>query len=91
VKYDDLFTLLRQNGWIEIRQKGSHRIMRNSSGTEDIAVPYHGSKEVKKGILQAILKKRELKRQSDENNGIIEDRKPCRGKKGETSNYHDCY
>ena len=61
MKYDDLFKLLRQNGWIEIRQKGSHIIMRHLSGTDNISVPYHSGKEVKTGLLRAILKKAGIK------------------------------
>jgi mRNA interferase HicA len=61
MKYDDLFKLLRQNGWIELRQKGSHIIMKHLSGTANISVPYHAGKEVKKGMLQAILKKTGIK------------------------------
>lgn len=61
MKYDDLLRMLRQNGWIEIRQKGSHKILQNHSGTENITVPYHSGKEVKKGLLQVILKKAGIK------------------------------
>ena len=61
MKYDDLLKLLRQNGWIEIRQKGSHIIMNNPPEKENLIVPYHAGKEVKKGMLQSILKKAGIK------------------------------
>lgn len=50
VKYDELFRLLKKDGWSIIRQKGSHVILR------------HPGKEVKKGLLNAILKQANIKR-----------------------------
>ena len=50
VKYDELFRLLKKDGWSIVRQKGSHVIMR------------HPGKEVKKGLLNAILKQANIKR-----------------------------
>jgi predicted RNA binding protein YcfA (HicA-like mRNA interferase family) len=61
MKYDDLFKLLRQNGWIEIRQKGSHIIMNHPPDKVNLIVPYHAGKEVKKGLLQSIIKKADIK------------------------------
>lgn len=57
MKYNDLLKLLRQNGWIEKRRKGSHIIMNNPPKDQNLIVPYHAGKEVKKGLLQSILKK----------------------------------
>ena len=50
VKYDELFRLFKKDGWSIIRQKGSHVILR------------HQGKEVKKGLLNAILKQANVKR-----------------------------
>jgi len=61
MKYDDLFKLLRQNGWVEVRQRGSHITMIHPPGKENLIVPYHAGKEVKKGMLQSILKKADIK------------------------------
>lgn len=61
MKYSDLFKLLRKNGWIEIRQKGSHVIMQHPANPKQLTVPYLSGKEVKKGLLQAILKQAEIK------------------------------
>jgi mRNA interferase HicA len=55
------FKLLRQNGWIEIRQKGSHVVMNRPPEKLNIIVPYHAGKEVRKGLLQSILKKANIK------------------------------
>jgi predicted RNA binding protein YcfA (HicA-like mRNA interferase family) len=61
MKYNELLKLLTENGWVEIRQKGSHKILSHPTGTENITVPYHSGKEVKKGMFQAILKKAGIK------------------------------
>ena len=56
VKYDELFKLLKNHGWFIIRQKGSHVILRHPAKSEQLTIPYHPGKEVKKGLLKAILK-----------------------------------
>jgi predicted RNA binding protein YcfA (HicA-like mRNA interferase family) len=48
MKYNELFRLLKKDGWIEIRQKGSHVILEHPEKQEQLTVPYHASKEVKK-------------------------------------------
>ncbi len=61
MKYSELFRLLKKDGWIEIRQKGSHVIMKHPAKGEQLTVPYHAGKEVKKGLLTAILKQADIK------------------------------
>lgn len=61
MKYNDLFKLLKKDGWYKIRQKGSHVMMKHPTKSGQLTVPYHSGKEVKKGLLIAILKKAELK------------------------------
>lgn len=61
MKYNELFRLLKKDGWFEVRQKGSHVIMKHPTKLNIIPVPYHAGKEVKKGMLQAILKLAEIK------------------------------
>lgn len=61
MKCSELLRLLRNDGWIEIRQSGSHIIMRHPTKIGQIPVPSHGSKEVKKGLLTAILKQADIK------------------------------
>jgi predicted RNA binding protein YcfA (HicA-like mRNA interferase family) len=56
VKSRQLFKLLYDHGWEEDRKKGSHVILIHKDKDFKITVPYHGSKEVKKGLLQSILK-----------------------------------
>jgi predicted RNA binding protein YcfA (HicA-like mRNA interferase family) len=49
VKSSELHRLIRKNGWIAVRQEGSH-IVYEKNGNEAISVPFHGSKETGKGI-----------------------------------------
>jgi predicted RNA binding protein YcfA (HicA-like mRNA interferase family) len=46
MKYSELFRILKKDGWIEIRQKGSHVIMMHPTKNEQLTVPYHSGKEV---------------------------------------------
>ena len=46
---------LKKNGFEEIRQNGSHVVMKNQSTGRTVIVPYH-SKAMKKGLEQAGLK-----------------------------------
>lgn len=61
MKSSELFKLLKKDGWFEIRQSGSHVIMKHATKKGSIPVPFHASKEVKKGLLNAILKQAEIK------------------------------
>jgi predicted RNA binding protein YcfA (HicA-like mRNA interferase family) len=61
MKYNDLFRLLKKNGWFELRQKGSHVIMKHPEKKGTLSVPFHSSKEVKKGLLKKILKQANIK------------------------------
>ena len=61
VKYSELFRLLKKEGWYIVRQKGSHVILQHSKKKGQLTVPFHGSKEVKKGLLNAILNRAEIK------------------------------
>jgi predicted RNA binding protein YcfA (HicA-like mRNA interferase family) len=61
MKYNELFRLLKKEGWFEIRQKGSHVILKHPDKIEQLTVPFHSGKEVKKGLLVAILKQADIK------------------------------
>lgn len=45
MKYREFHRLIKQNGWIEIRQRGSH-VIYSKEGYANKAVPNHGSKEI---------------------------------------------
>ena len=61
VKYNELFRLLKKDGWYIVRQKGSHVILQHREKKGQLTVPFHGSKEVKKGLLNAILNQADIK------------------------------
>jgi predicted RNA binding protein YcfA (HicA-like mRNA interferase family) len=61
MKYNELFRLLKKEGWFEIRQRGSHVILKHPDKIEQLTVPFHSGKEVKKGLLVAILKQAKIK------------------------------
>jgi predicted RNA binding protein YcfA (HicA-like mRNA interferase family) len=56
MKYSELFRLLKKDGWFEVRQKGSNVIMRHPEKSKILTIPFHARKEVKKGLLKAVLK-----------------------------------
>ncbi len=61
MKYNELFRLLKKEGWFEIRQRGSHVILKHPDKIDQLTVPFHSGKEVKKGLLVAILKQADIK------------------------------
>lgn len=56
MKSSELLRMMKKDGWYEVRQKGSHVIMQHPTKPGMIPVPFHASKEMKKGTLQSILK-----------------------------------
>lgn len=56
----EMIKFLKKNGFIIISQNGSHVKMRNPETGKTVIVPYH-SKDLKKGMEQAILKQAGLK------------------------------
>ena len=51
----EIIKYLKKNGFKKVNQNGSHIKMRNENTKKVVIVPYH-SKELKKGMEQAILK-----------------------------------
>lgn len=56
----EMIKYLKKNGFDSISQNGSHVKMRNPQTGKTVIVPYH-SKDLKKGMEQAILKQAGLK------------------------------
>lgn len=56
----EMIQYLKENGFREVGQNGSHIKFRNEETGRQTIVPYH-SKELKKGLEQAILKQAGLK------------------------------
>jgi predicted RNA binding protein YcfA (HicA-like mRNA interferase family) len=55
----DLSAILKENGWTLDRVKGSHHIF-IKPGKRSIPVPVHGSKDLPKGLIKAILKQAKI-------------------------------
>ncbi len=55
----ELVKLLKKNGWKKVRIEGSHIILKKDQRV--ICVPVHGTKSIKPGLLNAILKYTGLK------------------------------
>lgn len=56
----EMIKLLKENGFEEVSQNGSHMKLKNQMTGRTVIVPYH-SKDLKKGLEQAILKQAGLK------------------------------
>ena len=56
----EMLKLLKENGFNVISQNGSHVKLKNPETGKTVIVPYH-SKDLKKGLEQAILKQAGLK------------------------------
>lgn len=56
----EIIKLLKKNGFQEVSQNGSHIKLRNPETGRTVVIPYH-SKDLKKGLEQAILKQAGLK------------------------------
>ena len=51
-----LCKILEENGWMLTRINGSHHVYIKDGEEARIVVPVHGNKEIKVGLLKAILK-----------------------------------
>lgn len=59
MKSSELHRLIQKNGWQAIRQAGSHVIYEKDG--KMISVPFHGSKEMAKGITNKFIRQMGLK------------------------------
>ncbi|MGC9452205.1 MAG: type II toxin-antitoxin system HicA family toxin [Oceanipulchritudo sp.] len=59
---EETCSLLKQHGFAEVRQKGSHRIMQRSSDTGTITVPVPLHKDLKPGTLASVIRQSQLDR-----------------------------
>ncbi len=62
VTTDEIIRVLEQVGFALVRQSGSHRIYRNSTGKR-VTVPYHKGKVLHPKVLASILKDANLSRE----------------------------
>jgi len=61
MKSSELIRRIKAHGWVEIRQKGSHKMFIHKDYSYALPVPDHGAKEVATGTANTILKKAGLK------------------------------
>ena len=61
MKCDELLKLLKKNGWKQIRQKGSHKILKKDGEGQILVFPYHRGKEIPTGTCNRIMKQAKLK------------------------------
>lgn len=61
MKCDEMMKILTKNGWYEIRQTGSHKIMKKEGIAETIIFAYHKRNEVPTGTCIRILKQAGIK------------------------------
>ena len=54
--------LLGQHGFVNVRQKGSHRVMQKKEGTGTVTVPVPLHSELKPGTLASIIRQSGLDR-----------------------------
>jgi predicted RNA binding protein YcfA (HicA-like mRNA interferase family) len=57
----EVVRLLKEQGWVEMRSKGSHRHFKHPDRASVITVPGNEGKELAPGTLNDILKKAGLK------------------------------
>ena len=55
MKYREFHKIIKQHGWVELRQAGSH-IIYSKFGCKNMSVPYHGSKEIPEPLRLKICK-----------------------------------
>ncbi len=61
----DMVALLKKVGFVEIRQKGSHKFFYHNDGRTAV-VPVHG-KDLKRGLIKSILKDVKMTNEEYEN------------------------
>jgi predicted RNA binding protein YcfA (HicA-like mRNA interferase family) len=61
MKSGELVRLLKRDGWVVIRQSGSHMMMEHPTKKGQIVCPSHGSHEIGKGLENKIRKDAGLK------------------------------
>ncbi len=58
----DACRILEQQGFVEVRRRGSHIVMQKRTGTTTVTVPIPDHRELKIGTLQSIIRQSGLAR-----------------------------
>ena len=54
MKVRDVLRILREDGWLEVRTRGSHRVMKHTAKPGIVVVPGHAADELAPGTLKSI-------------------------------------
>jgi predicted RNA binding protein YcfA (HicA-like mRNA interferase family) len=57
MRVGELLRRLEQDGWVVVRQRGSHRVYRHPTKRGQLVVPVHAGKELATGTLHSLLKR----------------------------------
>lgn len=60
MKYTEFHRIIRRNGWVEVRQEGSHKIY-SKEGYPNESVPFHKGGELYEPLRRRISKEMGLK------------------------------
>ena len=58
----EVCNILRQQGFVQVRQRGSHIVMQKKTNSSTITVPVPDHKELRVGTLQSIIRQSGLPR-----------------------------
>jgi predicted RNA binding protein YcfA (HicA-like mRNA interferase family) len=62
MKYREIVKTIEEDGWYQVRQKGSHRAYKHNSKSGIVTIAYHRiNDEIPLGTLNSILKQAKLK------------------------------
>tara|TARA_R110002124_G_scaffold171443_1_gene339123 strand:- start:743 stop:931 length:189 start_codon:yes stop_codon:yes gene_type:complete len=62
MKYHEIVKLIENDGWFQVRQRGSHRAYKHLEKEGIVTIAYHKlADEIPKGTLNSILKQANLK------------------------------
>jgi len=61
MKVREVIDLLKNDGWVQIKQRGSHRQFKHSTKPGKVTVPGHPSDEISKGTLKSIFRQAGIK------------------------------
>ncbi len=61
----EILKALKAGGWIEVRSKGSHLMLKHPTKRGLVTLPIHGAKDVKPGTLASIERQAGIKLRSN--------------------------
>jgi len=64
MKVREAMKLLRDDGWYEVRMRGSHRVLQHPHKTGSLVLAGNPGDDVPKGLLHAMLKRAQLEDRS---------------------------